>query len=100
MNWIGNYYLGTTLEWNYHKIHSKRNVRLSMPGYVKEALIKFKHQFIKQQFSASPFFDPVYGRKVQYADVIDIPTFTKKKITYFNKYEENFYTVPEQSILQ
>ena len=51
-----------------------------MPGYVKETLIKFNHHFVKQQFLASPFCDPVYGRKVQYADVIDIPTFTKKKI--------------------
>ena len=67
-----------TLEWNYHKIHSERNVRLSMPGYVKEALIEFKHNFIKQQFSASLFRDPIYGSKVQYADVIEIPTFTKK----------------------
>ena len=80
MNWIGDYYLGMTLEWTYHKIHSERSVRLSMPGYVKEALIEFKHHFIQQQFSASPFRDPVYGRKVQYADVIDIPTFTKKQI--------------------
>ena len=75
MNWEGDYYLGMTLEWTYHNIHSERNVRLSMPGYVKEALIEFK-----QRFSASPFRDPVYGRKVQYADVIDIPTFTKKQI--------------------
>ena len=53
-----------------YKIHSKHNVRLSMPGYVKRALIEFKHNFVKQQFSASPFCDPVYGRKVlQYADV-------------------------------
>ena len=47
MNWKGNYYLGMTLEWNYHKIYSERNIRLSMPGYVKEALIEFKHYFIK-----------------------------------------------------
>ena len=39
MNWKGDYYLGMTLEWNYHKIHSERNVCLSMPGYVSEALI-------------------------------------------------------------
>ena len=51
-----------------------------MPGYVKEALIKFKHHFIKQHLSALPFPNPIYGRKVQYADVIEIPTFTKKKI--------------------
>ena len=78
MNWIGDYYLGMRLEWNYHKIKSERNVRLSMSGYVKEALIEFKHHFIKQQFSTSPFRDPIYGRKVQYADVIEIPTFIKK----------------------
>ena len=52
MNWIGDYYLGMTLEWNYHKIHSERNVRLSMPCYVKKALVEFNHHFIKQQFSA------------------------------------------------
>ena len=69
-----------TLEWTYHKIHSEQNARLSMPGYVRDALIEFKHNFVKQQFSASPFRDPIYGRKVQYADVIDIPTFTKKQI--------------------
>ena len=69
-------------------------------GYVNDTLIEFKHHFIKQQFSASPFRDPVYGRKVQYTDIIDIPTFTKKKFTYFNKYIENFYTIPEQSIVQ
>ena len=48
-----------------------------MPGYVKEALIEFKHHFVKEQFSASSFRDQIYGRKVQYADVIEIPTFTK-----------------------
>ena len=68
MNWKGDCYLGMTLEWDYSKIHSDRNVRLLMPRYVKKALIKFKHHFIKQQFSASPFQDPIYGRKVQYID--------------------------------
>ena len=102
MNWIGDYYLGITLEWNYHKIHRERNVRLSIPGYVKEALMKFKHHFIKQQFSASPFLDPVYGRKMQYADVIEILTFTKKQIHplfEYNKYVANFYTMLEQLIV-
>ena len=33
----GDYYLRMTLKWNYHKIHSEKNVRLSMPGYVKES---------------------------------------------------------------
>ena len=51
-----------------------------MPGYVKEALIEFKHHFIKQLFSASPFRDPVYGIKIQYTDAIEMPIFTKKQI--------------------
>ena len=71
MNWIGDYYFGITLEWKYHKINSERNVQLSMPGYVKEALIEFNHHFIKQPFSLLSFRDTVYGRKVQYVDVID-----------------------------
>ena len=54
MNWIGDYYLGMTLEWNYHKIHSKQNVRLSMPGYVKESLIEFKHHFISTKENSPP----------------------------------------------
>ena len=100
MNWIGDYYLGLTLEWNYHKIHSKRNVRLSMIGYVKKAFIEFKHHFIKQQFSASPFFDPVNGTKVQYVDVIEMAIFTMYKSTYYNKYVANFYTMLEKLIAQ
>ena len=80
INLKGDYYLGITLEWNYHKIHSERNVWLSMPGYVKEALIEFKRHFVKQQFSASPFQEPVYGSKVQYADIIEIPIIIKKQI--------------------
>ena len=71
-----------------------------MPGYVKEVLIEFKHDFIKQQFLASSFRDPVYGRKVQYTDVIEIPTFTKKKFSYYNEYVVNFYTMPKQSIVK
>ena len=55
MNWKGDYYLGMTLESEYNKIHSERNIQLLMPGCIKEALIEFKYHFIKQQFSASPF---------------------------------------------
>ena len=54
MNWKGDYYLGMTLEWDYNKVHSERNAKLLMPGYVKAALIKFNHESTTQQFSASP----------------------------------------------
>lgn len=76
VNWKEDYFLGMILEWDYKQVHSKRNVGLSMLGYVKKALIKFKHHFIKQEFAASPYKDPIYGRKVQYKEIIDIPTFT------------------------
>ena len=56
-----------------------------MPGYVKEASIEFKHHFIKQQFLASSFQDPIYGSKVQHTDIIEIPTFTKKQINLLQR---------------
>jgi hypothetical protein len=38
-DWDGNQYLGITLNWDY----KKREVHLSMPGYVKKALAWFEH---------------------------------------------------------
>ena len=40
-----------------------------MPGYVKQALIKFHHEFNKTTHSPSPFKAPVYGRKIQMATI-------------------------------
>ena len=61
--------------------NSQRKKRQTINARIcKKALIKFKHHFIKQQFSASPFRDPIYGRKLQYVDVIEITIFTKKQI--------------------
>ena len=80
MNWKGDYYLGIPLEWDYNKVHSERNVKLSMPGYVKEALIEFNHESTTQHFFALPYREPVYGRRVRYVDMIDVPTFTKQQI--------------------
>lgn len=39
MNWSGTKYCGLTLDWDY----KNREVHISMPGYVKKALTKFKH---------------------------------------------------------
>ena len=100
MNRNGDYYLGMTLEWNYHKIHSERNVRLSMPGYVKEALIEFKHHFVKQQFLASPFRDSIYGRKSNTQTSLKYQHSQRNKSIYYNNYVENFYTMPKQLIVQ
>lgn len=63
-DWKGNRYLGMTLEWDYdqHEVH------LSMPGYVKEALIRFNHpQPSKPQHQPHPHVPIVYGAKEQLA---------------------------------
>ena len=83
-NWDGDYYLGMTLEWNYDKTHNKRSVKLSMPGYVKEALIKFQHFTTKQQFLASPYSEPTYGKKTQYVTIDNI-TFTLEQAKILQK---------------
>ena len=100
MKWVGDYYLRMTLEWNYHHIHSERNVRLSMPGYVKEALIEFKHHFIKQQFSASPYKDPIYGRKYNMQMSLRYQHSQRNKSTYYKEYAASSYTTQEQLIVQ
>ena len=40
---------------------------MSMPEYVKQALIKFHHEFSKTTHSPSPFNVLVYGQKIQMA---------------------------------
>ena len=47
-DWTGEYYLGMTLKWDYNKIHNDRIVCLSMPGYVRDALIQFQHAYTKR----------------------------------------------------
>jgi len=37
--WTGNLYCGITLEWNY----DARTLDISMPGYIKKQLLKYKH---------------------------------------------------------
>jgi len=84
-DWTGEYYLGMTLTWDYNKIQNDRNVCLSMPGYVRNALIQFQHTYTKNTFAPSPYQAPVYGRKQQMAPNIDTPTFTDKQQKEFQK---------------
>ncbi len=42
-DWEGTHYLGITLDWDY----KKREVHLSMPGYVERALARFGHKIPK-----------------------------------------------------
>jgi hypothetical protein len=59
----GNLYCGVTMDWDYEK----REVHLSMPGYVKRALQRFQHSLSKLQNQPWPHVPPDYGAKVQYA---------------------------------
>ena len=63
----GNLYLGVTLDWDY----DKREVHLSIPGYVKRALTRFKHELTTIQNQPYPHVPPNYGAKVQYAKTSD-----------------------------
>ena len=64
-DWEPTFYLGVTLDFDY----DARTCKMPMPGYVKQALIKFHHEFNKTTHSPSPFKAPVYGRKIQMATI-------------------------------
>ena len=61
VDWTGDKYIGINLDWNY----SKRELRTSMPGYVKKALKQFNHVLSSQKRvdSPTPFVPPKYGSK-------------------------------------
>ena len=74
-DWTGEYYLGMTLKWDY----VERTVKLSMPGYVREALLQFQHTKTKNVYAPSPYTKPIYGKKQQMAPVDDTPPLDKKQ---------------------
>jgi len=64
VEWEGTKYLGLTIDWDYEK----REVHVSMPNYVKEACIRFKHENPKRtQDQPHQHAVPVYGATIQYA---------------------------------
>jgi len=63
LEWDGRRYIGITLDWDY----KRRQVHLSMPGYIKKALKQFKHERRKLQHQPYPSAIIKYGVKTQYA---------------------------------
>ena len=61
--WDGRRYIGITLDWDY----KRRQVHMSMPGYVKKALKQFNHTPGKKQHQPYPSARINYGAKKQYA---------------------------------
>jgi hypothetical protein len=68
------------LDWDY----TKHKVYLSMPGYIKNALIRFGHESPdKPQMQPYPHTTPTYGTTVQYAKAADSsPAATKAEEKY------------------
>ena len=69
VNKKGEKYVGISLDWDYEN----GEVHLSMPGYVSEALARFRPLYIKQ-CEDQPYAHvvPNYGAKVQYTADEDI----------------------------
>ena len=69
VDWEGRVFCGMHLKWDYTSL--RRSVELTIPNYVKRALIRFMHVASKSsQHSPHPFTPPTYGAKQQYADPI------------------------------
>ena len=64
----GQEYLGLMLDWDY----KGKRVHLSMPGYIKKALVRFGHKApTKPQHQPHQHTVPTYGATVQYAKGTD-----------------------------
>jgi hypothetical protein len=72
-DWTGNLFCGITLDWNY----AARTLDISMPGYIKKQLIKYKH--IMQRIQHCPYSpEPKkYGADAQ----PPLPTDKTRKLT-------------------
>jgi hypothetical protein len=77
VNWKAEYFLGITIKWDY----VNRTATLSMPGYVKEALLEFQHKGTNEikYNSPSPYTPPVYGKKQQITKLDETNPINKKE---------------------
>ena len=75
-------YVGINLKWDY----DKRTVRLSMDGYIKQALLELEHVVpALPQHAPSRYTPPTYGARIQYARVDDTRPLTADQINYIQK---------------
>jgi hypothetical protein len=66
--WTGGLYCGITLKWDYENEH----VDLSMPGYIKDVLHKYKYPMPKRsQYAPNKWTVPAYGKRIKYAPLPD-----------------------------
>ena len=75
-------FVGINLRWDYEK----RTVRLSMEGYVEQALLEFQHASPKVPYHAPSRYErPNYGQKVQYAKADDTNDLEASQVNYIQK---------------
>jgi hypothetical protein len=74
LDWEGRLFCGITLTWDY----LNRIVTLSMPGYIKKVLARFRHIWKKIQDAPHPWNEPAYGAHKQYADLDLSPNLDKE----------------------
>jgi hypothetical protein len=78
IDWTGETFCGITLKWGYNQ----RTVDLSMPGYIKKALLKFQHTKPTKPVEAPYKHTPIiYGAKQQYAEEDTSPKLNEKEVT-------------------
>ena len=76
IDWTGSLFCGITLDWNY----VARTVRLSMPGYIEQAIHRFQHIIRKHQDSPHKHAVIQYGAKIQTVDEDNSPPILPDKI--------------------
>ena len=75
-------YVGIHLKWDY----IQRTVRLSMDGYVKQALLEFEHEGPKTPYCApSRYALPKFGSRVQFAKVDETAPLSSDKINFVQR---------------
>ena len=85
--WDGKRYIGITLDWDYER----RQVHLSMPGYIAKALKVFQHEARTKQDQPFPSAPIQYGVNTKYAkERSTAPLLDAKAINSSNKYVEIF----------
>jgi hypothetical protein len=94
-DWSGNLYCGIKLHWDY----IARTVDISMPGYIKKLLHKYKHKMpTKPQHCPYTPAPKQYGAEAQAPFPIDIsPKLSDEEIKEFNESSGAFYITHERS---
>ena len=74
-DWTGSKYIGIQIDWDY----DRRQVHLSMPGYVAKGLAELGHPLpTRRQDSPHAHTPPKYGARTQYAPTPDATPFLDK----------------------